>query len=148
MKLFKVTELATGKTVEYTSEQIKQEHLNNLFKVEEIGIAAASLTDEKPVYRGSWFITKLSFRNRFTQEEKITIELASLDDTSAPMEKRALAAVLRVSQNDITVAQYVDLKMEKTRTGVLALEQYGLLSKGRALEILDTPPLIEELYHG
>lgn len=84
-------------------------------------------------------ITKLAFRNRFTTTEKITIEIACLDDPSAPMTQRQMAAALRSSQADINAASYIDLDRQDTRDGVLALEAAGLLAAGRALIILDDP---------
>ncbi len=96
----------------------------------------------------SWHISKLSFRNRFTQAEKVAIEIASLDVPTAPMEQRAMAAALRANQADVNVALYIDLQRPDTRAGVQSLETYGLIGTGRATEILDTPPTAEEVYRG
>ncbi len=93
-------------------------------------------------------ITKLAFRNRFTQAEKVAIEIAALDDPAAPMQQRALAAALRANQADIQAAQYVDLNREDTRTGVQTLESVGLIAVGRAEVILDTEPTEQEVYRG
>lgn len=93
-------------------------------------------------------ITKFAFRARFTQGEKVAIEIASLDNPAAPMEQRAMSAALRASQEDIAVAQFVDLTLPATREGVLALEAVGLLAAGRALEILDTPTTEDEVFSG
>lgn len=84
-------------------------------------------------------ITKLAFRNRFTQAEKVAIEIAALDNPGAPMEQRAQAAALRANQADLTVANFVGLNEPATRAGVQMLEAAGLLAAGRALEILDAP---------
>ena len=83
-------------------------------------------------------ITRLAFRNRFTQAEKVAIEIAQLDVPSAAMAQRAQAAALRSSQADLSVTQYVDLDRAETRGGVQMLEAAGLLAKGRALQILDS----------
>jgi len=99
-------------------------------------------------YNGPWKITKLAFRNRFTSNEKIAIEIAGLDNPQASMQARGLAASLRASQADLTVATFIDLKRPDTRAGVQQLEAFGLLGTGRALIILDTPPTEDELYHG
>ncbi len=99
-------------------------------------------------YRGSWHITKLAFRQRFTQTEKAGIEIAALDDPAAPMQQRGLAASLRANQQDIQAATYIDLQRADTRSGVMALEQFGLIAAGRAAVILDTVPTEEELYRG
>lgn len=84
-------------------------------------------------------ITKLAFRNRFTQAEKIAIEIAQLDVPTAPMQQRALAAGLRASQADVMAGTYIDLDRADTRAGVQALEAAGLLAAGRAVQILDAP---------
>ena len=93
-----------------------------------------------------WKITKLAFRQRFTPAEKASIEIASLDNPAAPIEQRGLAATLRVNQQDIQAATYIDLQRVDTRAGVQALEQYGLIAAGRAAAILDTLPTPEEVY--
>jgi hypothetical protein len=93
-------------------------------------------------------ITKLAFRNRFTQNEKIAIEIAALDDPTALMQQRAMSAALRASQQDVAVAQFIDLTRVDTRAGVQQLEAAGLLAVGRALEILDTEPTEQEVWNG
>ena len=109
----------------------------------------SELPDEPSVgYSGDWRITKFAFRSRFTQTEKVTIEIASLDNPSAGMEARSLAAALRSNQQDIMAAQFIDLALPDTRGGVQALETYGLIGAGRAAEILDTPPTESEAWHG
>jgi hypothetical protein len=93
-------------------------------------------------------ITRRAFRNRFTQAEKIAIEIASLDVPTADMQQRAMAAALRASQQDVAVAQYIDLDLIDTRAGVQSLEDAGLLEAGRAAVILDGPISEEEAYRG
>lgn len=82
-------------------------------------------------------ITKLAFDNRFTQEELVTLELASIDDPAGTTEQRTLAANLRVYQRKVDRATYIDLDRADTRAGVIALEQFAVLAAGRAIEILD-----------
>lgn len=84
-------------------------------------------------------VTPLAFRNRFTQAEKVAIELASVDNPAAPIEQRTLAAAVRASLADAAVARWIDLDFQDTRDGVLALEAAGVIAAGRALEILDAP---------
>jgi hypothetical protein len=84
-------------------------------------------------------ITVLAFRNRFTQAEKVAIELAAADNPAAPMADRQKSAAIRASQADAAAATYIDLDREDTRAGVTALEAGGILGAGRALEILDAP---------
>lgn len=84
-------------------------------------------------------ITRLAFRNRFTQAEKVMLELAALDDPTAPMAQRQQAAAIRVYLADVAASTFVDLARADTRAGVQALEAAGLLAPGRALQILDAP---------
>jgi len=82
-------------------------------------------------------ITNLAFDLRFTLEERVAIELASIDDPTADMETRAQKAALRVSQERSKKAMFTDLDDPVTRGGVDYMEQVGLLATGRAVEILD-----------
>lgn len=101
------------------------------------------LTESVPDYGRK--ITVLAFRNRFTQAEKVRQELACLDNVNASMESRQLAAALRVATKDSDVASYIDLDRADTRAGVIALETYGILGAGRALQILDNPVQAHEV---
>lgn len=84
-------------------------------------------------------ITRLAFRNRFTQAEKVMLELAALDDATAPTAQRQQAAAIRVHLADVAASVFVDLARTDTRAGVQSLEAGGLLAPGRALQILDAP---------
>lgn len=86
-------------------------------------------------------ITKLAFRNRFTTVEKVAIDLAGIDNPSESMNIRQQSAMIRVAQADMAAASYIDLDRPDTRQGVIILESAGILSPGRALEILDTEVL-------
>lgn len=109
-------------------------------------IAANSST----VMNGDRHITVLAFRNRFSITEKAATELASIDNASATMEIRQLAAMLRAVLRDLDVASYVDLNRADTRANVMLMETRGIIGPGRAVEILDTPivdserPLIKD----
>ena len=92
-------------------------------------------------------ITVLAFRNRFTQSEKIAIEIAALDNPAAAMPQRAQSAALRANQLDVQAANYIDLDRTDTRAGVQALEAATILAAGRALEILDAPIAAHEEFH-
>lgn len=91
-------------------------------------------------------ITKLSFRQRFLQAERVAIEIASLDNPAADMSVRAQAATLRSYLKDIDAASHVDLNFPATRVGVQLLEAAGLIGAGRAAVILDTPPTEDEVW--
>lgn len=90
-------------------------------------------------------LTVLAFRNRFTQAEKIAIELSSLDNPAAPMAQRQVAAKLRVYMADLQAATFADVSRPDMRAGVIELEQFGIIAPGRAVQILDTPPTAIEL---
>ena len=77
-------------------------------------------------------ITQLAFLSRFTDAEAITIDLASIGATPQ-------AAGMRRYLSKVNAATFVDLDRADTRAGVQALEAVGILTEGRALEILDTP---------
>lgn len=96
--------------------------------------ALAALVSHDPRH-----ITKLAFLTRFTDNEAIAIDLASIGAT-------AEAAALRRYTNKINVAEYIDLDDPATRGGVQALESVGMISPGRAAEILDTPTTSSEWY--
>lgn len=93
-------------------------------------------------------ITRLAFRNRFTMPEKIKLELASVDDPNATLDKRQMSALLRAYLDDVNASTFIDLNRPDTRAGVMALETYGILAQGRALEILNTSPTLEEIWNG
>ena len=82
-------------------------------------------------------ITVLAFRNRFTLQEKVAIELASQINPNDPLQQRIMAATLKSSISDMDKALFIDLNRPDTRAGVMAFEQYGLIAAGRALIILD-----------
>lgn len=98
------------------------------YRYEDGALALASMT-----------VTRLAFRNRFTQSEKVALELAALDDPAATMAQRQQAAAIRVLLADVAVSTFIDLAAQDTRAGVLALKAGGLLTEGRVLEILDAP---------
>ena len=77
-------------------------------------------------------ITRLAFLSRFTDEEAVALDLASIGATVP-------AASLRRYMAKVNAASFIDLSREDTRAGVLALEPMGILGDGRALEILDAP---------
>lgn len=82
-------------------------------------------------------ITKLAFRNRFTQAEKIALYTAA--ETNIP---------IRVYLDDVNAATFIDLSRSDTIIGVQQLEAAGLLTQGRANEILTDPVQDIEKYYG
>lgn len=81
-------------------------------------------------------ITRLAFRNRFTQSEKVAIEIACLDNPAASMQVRGAAAALRASQADLQASRFIDLDRADLIAGVEQLELYEVIADGRAQEII------------
>ena len=90
-------------------------------------------------------ITRLAFRKRFTQGEKVALELAALDDPSATPAQRAQAAALRAYLKDVDAATFIDPADAHVSEGVHTLEAAGLLAAGRAAEIINAPVTPDEL---
>lgn len=90
-----------------------------------------------PPEKENRWITKGAFRNRFTANEKIAIEFASLDNTNDPIQKRQMAAALRVSNTDVMVSTFIDLDRPDTVAGVKKMEDFGIIAAGRSDEILN-----------
>lgn len=104
--------------------------LNKLFdngthKIESAGVVAAPTPEFK--------ITKLAFKNRMTQAERIAIREASQTNP-----------VVYDFLDLVSDAQFIDLTHNDTIAGVNYLESEGLLAAGRADEILTNPVMSEE----
>ena len=143
MATYKVTETATGVEV-YRYQADAPIAWNGMGFATHTHTALPDETVPVEINPRDWHITRLAFRERFTQAEKIAIEFASLDYPAAPMEQRAMAAGLRAAQADQRDAAFIDLLNPMTRGGVQQLEAFGLLGVGRAAAILDTPTTAEE----
>ena len=83
-------------------------------------------------------VSNKAFLSRFTDDEAIDIDLASMGATRE-------AATVRRYLSKVNAAQHIYLADNETRTGVQALEAAGLLQPGRALVILDAPIEPKEL---
>lgn len=90
-------------------------------------------------------ITVFALRQRFTLEERVAIDLASIDNPSASAEVRQMSAVLRVMLDDMKTATFIDLDNPLVGQMIGMLEQYGLIATGRTSEIIDTVVLESEL---
>lgn len=84
-------------------------------------------------------ITKFAFRNRFTVEEKVALEIAMLDQPTSTQEHRNISAILRVFMKDLENAQFVDLTRADIQQGVMFLVTLGIVTAERGAEILNTP---------
>ena len=91
-----------------------------------------------PVLPAGRLASNKAFLSRFTDDEAIDIDLASIGATRE-------AAAVRRYLSKVNAAQHIDLTDDETRTGVQALEAAGLLQPGRALTILDAPIEPKEL---
>jgi hypothetical protein len=88
-------------------------------------------------YKPSMKITKLSFRERFTLQEMVALQVAKQNNPT-----------LQVMGDNIVVATYIDLSRPDTIQGVELLVSLGLLTQDRANQILNTIPTSVELYQG
>ena len=89
-------------------------------------------------------VTRLAFRSRFTQAEKVALELAAaLDNPSATLPQRQQSAALRAHMKDLDVASWVDLTRPETVAALQMLEASGLIGEGRAAEILDVDSITD-----
>ncbi len=91
-----------------------------------------------PVEPTGRLVSNKAFLSRFTDDEAIDIDMASIGATRE-------AAAVRRYLSKVNAAQHIELADDETRTGVQALEAAGLLAPGRALVILDTPIEPKEL---
>lgn len=107
-------------------------------------ICQYTLVNGKVVFTPPTRISRMALRNRFTQAEKVALEVAALDNPADAAPARHQAAVLRVYLADLAAAEYFDLSCAKARAGVQHLEAVALLAPGRAQEILDAPVEPEE----
>lgn len=82
------------------------------------------------------YITKLAFRQRFTNAERVAIEIAALDNASATQVERETAAAIRSYMKDVEVSNYIDLDRTDLQAGVNFLASIGLLSPERVDEII------------
>jgi len=143
MSIYRVVRKADRKTVyAYSADAVVEFHeypIADFDHIQEVAVVDNAIQADTGTR-----ITRLAFRNRFTMQEKVAIEIAALDNPAADMPTRRLAATLRANEKDVHAATYVDLKLADTREGVQQLEALGILAAGRALEILDAPITDEE----
>lgn len=90
-------------------------------------------------------ISRIAFRNRLTDDEKINIELAALDIPNGQPAARRKQAKLRVLKEDVLSASKIDLSDARFIAAVNEMESEGLLGSGRAQAILTAPVREDEL---
>lgn len=106
-------------------------YINGEFTAPPAASAPASVPDRR--------VTRLAFDNRFTQAERINIDLSSIDNPTGTLAARQQAASLRDMRTQVNNATFIDLDRADTRAGVQQLETSGLIGVGRAAQILDAP---------
>ena len=84
-------------------------------------------------------ITVLAFRNRYTMQEKVMMDMLAVDPPNATQQQRLMAASMRVTNADLATATFVDLDDPGTQQGAVLLEHFGVLAPGRANAILNDP---------
>lgn len=89
-------------------------------------------------------ITRLAFLDRFTEDEYVTLDLASIDDPNAGAEARTNQAKIRRYLKKVEAANYIDLSRQDTIDGVNVLALLGILTPERAGSILTDPINQEE----
>ena len=82
-------------------------------------------------------MTKLGFKHRFTQPERIAIRQAAASNP-----------VVFDFQDLLDSATYIDIGRQDTIDAINQLEQFGLIGEGRSAEILSPPVLEIEQYNG
>lgn len=93
-------------------------------------------------------VTRLAFLDRFTEDEYVGLDMASIDDPAATTAARIGAAKIRRYLEKVKSATYIDLSRPDTIAGVQALAVVGLLTSERADEILEAPITETERYSG
>lgn len=93
-------------------------------------------------------ITVKAFITRFTDEEAINLDLASIDNPTGTSEERTAAATIRRFLNKVNLASHIDLSLQETVDGVNQLVSYGFLTEQRATQILTNPVQDFETYRG
>ena len=86
-------------------------------------------------------ITQLAFLNRFTDDEGVTIDLASVGNTPE-------AALLRRYLQKVSAATFIDLSRQDLIDDLQKLVAFNLLTQVRVDTILTAPILDHEVYKG
>lgn len=84
-------------------------------------------------------ITRRAFRARFTIDERVAMDLASIDDPAAAISARQEAAAIRTLMKDVDDSTYIDLANQTLLAGMAMLVQYGIITAVRESEIINTP---------
>lgn len=99
--------------------------------------AEAEYNGERQLVETDMRITKLAFKQRFTQQERIDIREAA----------KTIPQVYDF-EDLVNSATFIDLSRDDTKSAVIAIESVIPLLEGRANEILTAPILEHERYRG
>lgn len=99
--------------------------------------AEAEYNGERQLVETDMRITKLAFKQRFTQEERIAIREAA----------KTIPQVYDF-EDLVNSATFIDLQRVDTVIDVNAIEQLALIGTGRAMEILTAPAQEHERCRG
>lgn len=86
-------------------------------------------------------ITQLSFLNRFTDDEAVDIDLASVGNTRE-------AALLRRYLQKVSAATYIDLSRPDLAEDLQKLVNFNILTQERVSQILTSPIQDHEVFKG
>jgi hypothetical protein len=90
-------------------------------------------------------VTKLAFRNRFSIEEKVKIELLTENAPDDTQELKTLRAGLKVFMEDMSQAEFIDLKSEGVQMAIGLMVKYEVITSERGEVILTSPILPHEI---
>ncbi|MCA3067477.1 MAG: hypothetical protein ING73_11220 [Rhodocyclaceae bacterium] len=109
---------------------------------------------ESPVVAdpSAWFISKDKFNARLSMSEAVAIELAQVDDPSASMQARQLAAAIRVVEKQKSQAVFLDLtpssaNRARIEAGLNVGKSAGIFTDARIAELM-VKPTEAERYRG
>lgn len=100
-----------------------------------------SIVKWQPVEDINTKITQLAFLDRFTDDEAIDIDLASIGATRE-------AALLRRYLQKVNAATHIDLSRQDLSEDLQKLVQFGILTQERVETILSAPIQPHEIYKG
>ena len=87
----------------------------------------------------SMVITRRAFRARFTMDERVNMDITSIDNPSATLQERQVSAAVRTLMKDVDDALYIDLQNQALIDGMAALVKFGIVTQERATVIMTTP---------
>lgn len=89
-----------------------------------------------PGHNPTMQLTKYQFRQLFTLAERVAIDNISLNETIPANYKAIIVTVLK----DLELSEIVNLDLPAVISGVGLIEQLGLITAGRAKQILANEP--------